>query len=206
MAANVAVTYTYVNGTAADGTQVNQNFTDIVNWINTNAVHLDGAKPFTGAPSYAADPVSANQLCRKSYVDGYIGGVLMSTLKLRRAAVLSIPSTAITDITWDTEDSDAAGFIAVPTTTLTVPAGHGGIYVINIVLNWASAPGNVSLSGYLNGTANIYLQAANTAGTVTRSTAWFYLNAGDTVKYSAQQLTGSAINMTGSLTMKRISD
>lgn len=80
MAANVAVTYNFVAGNPAVADNVDQNFADIVTWINTNAVHLDGSKAFTGAPSYAADPTSANQLARKSYVDSVSGGPIGSVM------------------------------------------------------------------------------------------------------------------------------
>ena len=73
MAANVAVTYNFVAGTPSVADNVDQNFTDIVNWVNTNAVHLDGSKAFTNVPSGpAVDPVSANQLARKAYVDAVL--------------------------------------------------------------------------------------------------------------------------------------
>lgn len=80
MAANAAVTYNFVAGNPAVADNVDQNFADIVTWINTNAVHLDGSKAFTGAPSYAADPTSANQLARKSYVDSVSGGPVGSVM------------------------------------------------------------------------------------------------------------------------------
>ena len=73
MAVNVAVTYNFVAGTPSVADNVDQNFTDIVNWVNTNAVHLDGSKAFTNVPSGpAVDPVSANQLARKAYVDAVL--------------------------------------------------------------------------------------------------------------------------------------
>lgn len=71
MAANVGVTYNFVSGTPAIADNVDQNFTDLVTWINANAVHLDASKAFTAVPSGpAADPTSANELTRKAYVDG----------------------------------------------------------------------------------------------------------------------------------------
>lgn len=70
MATAASVTYTFTVGTAAVAAQVNQDFTDLVTWINTNAVHLDGSKAFTAVPSGpASDPTSDNQLARKAYVD-----------------------------------------------------------------------------------------------------------------------------------------
>ena len=73
MAASSAVTYNFVAGTPSVADNVDQNFTDLVNWINTNAVHLDGSKAFTAVPSGpATDPTSANQLARKAYVDAVL--------------------------------------------------------------------------------------------------------------------------------------
>jgi hypothetical protein len=70
MATAASVTYSFTVGTAAVAAEVNQDFTDLVTWINTNAVHLDGSKPFTAVPSGpAVDPSSDNQLARKAYVD-----------------------------------------------------------------------------------------------------------------------------------------
>jgi len=86
MAANVAVTYNFVAGTPAVADNVDQNFADIVTWINTNAVHLDGSKAFTGAPTYAADPTTANQLARKSYVDSVSGSPVGSVIMFAGAA------------------------------------------------------------------------------------------------------------------------
>lgn len=215
MAANVAVTYTFTNGTAADAAQVNQDFTDIVSWINTNAVHLDGSKVFTGAPSYASDPVSANQLCRKSYVDGYIGGATLVKVKLQRAAAQSFTSTSVmSDITWDTEDSDASGFIAAPGATLTVPAGCAGWYQIGATTTWASATPNTVFRILLNGT-RLELQSSMSVEGVTLGTVAterygigpLYLAVGDTLKFQASQTSGATINLTNArLLMFRISD
>lgn len=70
MASNVSVTYNFVAGTDAVADQVDTNFNDLVTWVNTNAVHLDGTKAFTGIPSGpSSDPTTANQLTRKAYVD-----------------------------------------------------------------------------------------------------------------------------------------
>lgn len=80
MAANVAVTYNFVAGNPAVADSVDTNFSDIVSWINTNAVHLDGSKAFTGAPTYGADPTSGNELARKSYVDSVSGGPVGSVM------------------------------------------------------------------------------------------------------------------------------
>ena len=55
---------------------------------------------------------------------------------LRRVANQSIVSASIS---WDTEDSDVAGYftIAVPT-KITIPTGKGGKFLVCFTYNWAS--------------------------------------------------------------------
>lgn len=80
MASNVTVSYNFVAGTPAIADNVDQNFTDLTTWINTNAVHLDASKAFTSVPSGpASDPSSDNQLARKAYVDRKVSAVTSST-------------------------------------------------------------------------------------------------------------------------------
>lgn len=97
MAANASVTYTFINGQSADASEVNQNYDDLVSWINTNAVHLDGSKAFTAAPTYAADPTTNNQLCRKYYVDN------------KTWAAANIQSGAVTTAKLSTTSGEIAG-------------------------------------------------------------------------------------------------
>ena len=71
--ATAAVTYTFANGTNADGTQVNSNFTSVVNFLNTETIQRDASVAFTAIPSLpATDPTTANQAVRKSYVDNFL--------------------------------------------------------------------------------------------------------------------------------------
>lgn len=70
--ATASVTYVFANGTNADGTQVNSNFNNVVNFLNTETVQRDASIAFTAIPTApATDPVSDNQLARKAYVDNY---------------------------------------------------------------------------------------------------------------------------------------
>ena len=71
--ATVSVTYTFTNGTDADADEVNQNFTDLVTFINTDVIHRDASVAFTATPSGpASDPTTDNQLSRKKYVDDQV--------------------------------------------------------------------------------------------------------------------------------------
>ena len=70
--ATAAVTYTFANGTNADGTQVNSNFASVVNFLNTETIQRDASIAFTAIPSLpAVDPTTDNQVVRKAYVDNY---------------------------------------------------------------------------------------------------------------------------------------
>lgn len=68
--ATASTTYTFSGGTPAVAAQVNQNFTDLVNFLNTAVVHVDGSKTMSGLLNLSStDPASANQATRKSYCD-----------------------------------------------------------------------------------------------------------------------------------------
>jgi microcystin-dependent protein len=73
MAADVSVPNNFTAGLPSVADDVDANFTAVVNWINTNAVHLDASKAFANVPSGpSSDPTSADQLARKAYVDAII--------------------------------------------------------------------------------------------------------------------------------------
>lgn len=66
----VAKTYTFIPGTPIESSQANQNFDDIVNYINNEVIVRDASKAFTAIPSGpGTDPSSPNQFARKQYVD-----------------------------------------------------------------------------------------------------------------------------------------
>jgi len=68
--ATASVTYVFANGTNADGTQVNANFTSILNFLNTEVIQRDASVAFTSIPTLpAVDPTLDNQAVRKRYVD-----------------------------------------------------------------------------------------------------------------------------------------
>jgi len=68
--ATPAVTNTLANGNTVDADELNENFTDLVDFLDDEVVHVDATKAFTGIPTLpASDPTTANQATRKSYVD-----------------------------------------------------------------------------------------------------------------------------------------
>lgn len=72
----VAKTYTFTAGTDIVSAQVNQNFDDLVNYINADVIVRDASKAFTSIPTGpATDPTTANQFTRKQYVDTSVSTV-----------------------------------------------------------------------------------------------------------------------------------
>lgn len=133
MATDVSVPNNFVAGTPSVADDVDANFAAVVAWINANAVHLDGSKAFTAVPSGpASDPSSDNQLARKAYVD--------KTPDPRRGVRLqkvtqSFSAAAGTEyFSWAVETEDTDGYITTPSTTVTIPAGLGGVYVVSCVV------------------------------------------------------------------------
>lgn len=68
--ATLILANTFVALTTAESAKVNENFGDVVSFLNTQVAHLDGSQAFSGIPSGpATDPTTANQFSRKAYVD-----------------------------------------------------------------------------------------------------------------------------------------
>lgn len=98
--ATLATSYTFTNGTTADADQVEQNFTDIVDFINTNVIQADGSVAFTGVPEGpATDPTDANDLARKAYVDAQIiAGIAAGTGVFKKISTQTGSTISFTSI------------------------------------------------------------------------------------------------------------
>lgn len=205
MAANVAVTNTFVNGTSADAPQVNTNFGDLVTWINTNATHLDGSKAFTGVPSCAIDPSAANHLVRKGYLDAAVPQATFKEVVLRRVAAQAYIIGGTGTISWDTEDADVSGFITAPGTTLTVPAGCAGLYA----LGWAFTTTGTGFRLDMQLTVNNSFSPLANFSTTTKCRGGMvaYLEVGDTISLGYDNSLGNSTgNLTGRLHVVRLAD
>jgi hypothetical protein len=100
--ATASKSYSFVSGDYARSAEVNQNFDDIIAFLNGSVIHKDGTVAFTGAPSYAADPASGNVLTRKSYVETNAITPLTNRLKVVDVAtplVTSKPTVTATQFT-----------------------------------------------------------------------------------------------------------
>ena len=63
-------TYNFLPATDIESAEVNQNFDDVVNYVNAEVIVRDASKAFTAIPSGpGTDPTSPDQFARKQYVD-----------------------------------------------------------------------------------------------------------------------------------------
>lgn len=91
----LSVTYSFTNGTTAQAPEVNQNFADIVTYVNGQVVLKDASVAFTNVPSGPnTDPSSANHLTRKSYVDNLRSKVASTGMSV------SGSTPAVANATW----------------------------------------------------------------------------------------------------------
>jgi len=77
--ATASVSNTFVNGTAADATEVNTNFSDVVDFANNSVIHRDGSKAMTSAFDAGSNkivnvtsPTVGTDAANKTYVDAAI--------------------------------------------------------------------------------------------------------------------------------------
>lgn len=123
----------------------------------------------------------------------------------KRVANQSIPTVTPTFMSWDVETSDTDGFVsAVPTTTITVPTGKAGLYLIGATisgfLTTAASYIEIQVS---TGTSNWRTTIAGTAGTVF---AMADIAVNGTVKVSVNNANASSMNATGQLYMVKLFD
>lgn len=135
-------------------------------------------------------------------------------VKLRRVANQQINNVTAALITFDTEDYDPNGFIAVSATTLTVPAGGAGFYIYSFrtqvgSLAASNQPGNLMVNGTAYTSANSKVSNTNNttaasisrhggaAGASTGDTAGtLWLEVGDTIALQVSNLSGFPLQYT----------
>lgn len=73
-------------------------------------------------------------------------------LVLTRSTLQTIPNATVAAIVFDTEVNDWDGWGVAPTAVWTVPAGRGGLYIVQMQAITNNATGSQALNTYLNGT------------------------------------------------------
>ena len=127
----------------------------------------------------------------------------------RISTTQSIPtgSATFTAISWDTESTDTDGYIAVPSTNITIPTGLGGFYAVTATCSWASSPGaNSSIEFYNSTTTGIWRFpiGAGSQNTLTACTLTLALSAADTVQFRVYQDGAATRTITSNLSLYRI--
>lgn len=156
--ATASVTNSFVDATLIDAGDFNTNFNDLVTFLNTHAVHKDGANAMTGDLAMGTNkitglgtPTADTDAATKLYVDGLVGGgshehdgtdITSGLIPAARIPNLSadiitsgtfasarIPNLAASKITSGTIDYDR---LPIGQTSTTVPSGnhaHSGSFV-----------------------------------------------------------------------------
>lgn len=123
-------------------------------------------------------------------------------VQLTRAAALSIPNNALTNVTWTAETVDSDAFIATPSTTITIPTGLNGIYAITFQITWATAQGTGSYMSITTGGVTFRSDHGNDSQV--GESIVVALVATDTIVCALYQNSGGAINATGNFSAYRI--
>ena len=131
-----------------------------------------------------------------------------TSCRLRRAANQSINNTTDTTISFDTEDADTDGFIAVTSDTITIPSGLDGVYMITAFVAFASSPGtNSNVRLEIGGTTGDYRVTPVDSSVGYQSVAvsvTIALAATNTIKLRCYQSSGGAMNVTAGLQLYRL--
>lgn len=132
---------------------------------------------------------------------------------IRKTGNTSVSNVGSVTITWTVEDVDTDGFIAVSSSTVTIPANLGGLYSVACSVNYDSAGIDINIgtsilatiSGTAYGFSGSTLAANNTpTGTGTNiktsgMSTTLALSAGDTLVFSTTQSSGAARNLTSAV-------
>lgn len=119
---------------------------------------------------------------------------------LSRSTNQSINNSTGTNISWTTEGYDPDGFIAVTGTSITIPAGFGGIYDLTVQGVWASSGSyDVGLVPVVGGVQQFPNLMSNIYGSCSHSLSGIPLADLETLQVQAFQSSGGALNLTSAV-------
>lgn len=112
-------------------------------------------------------------------------------VRATRGTAQAFSASTLTDVTYTGETEDTDDFFTATSSTITVPTGKGGLYIITFVVSLSVSP-SLSLYLYVNGSV-IGQGAGSNAGTGVLTMVQA-LAAGDTVKSAIFGSSGGNIN------------
>ncbi len=118
---------------------------------------------------------------------------------LRRVAAQNLPDSTFTDVSWDTEDADTNGLFPGAGSTITIPAGGGGLWAITTTVSTVASPTGLAFI-QIGGLAYRTLFADNFCGI----SVTVPLNAGATFAVSVYMDSAAGTTMTGAVHAYRV--
>jgi hypothetical protein len=143
----VSKTYTFVPATDIESAEVNQNFDDVVNYVNAEVIVRDASKAFTAIPSGpGTDPTSPNQFARKQYVDDKDAAITAVTTS--HTATLATQTTDLTKR--PTINNNATNVKMISQTVVTATDANGDVTVNFPAGHLTTCVNVVAVSGSIN--------------------------------------------------------
>lgn len=133
---------------------------------------------------------------------GWTASIGRTGCTVSRIANQAISASTTTAISWDTENADTDGFIAVTSSTVTIPAGLGGLYSMTARVVWASAPTSGAAAFTFGGIVHS-MPTANQIGNTSAYNLTLPLSAADTIQFSVRHEGGAPINATAAMWVYR---
>lgn len=115
----LSVPNSFTPGANADAAQVNANYSAIVTYVNAQCIVKDASLAFTNVPSGpSSDPITANQLSRKQYVDNFHKKSVSANLGVSSASAAGtlLRGLTISDPGYDIDVNATALALTVPVT------------------------------------------------------------------------------------------
>lgn len=200
--ATATKTYTFTASTRAIASEVNQNFDDVLSFLNNNVAHLDGSKTFTAYPQVSSgvnfSELGGTYLAPKSYVD---------TATPFAGCRADGSSFSISNATWSnmqltSEAWDSHDFHDTVTNNgrFTVPTGLGGKYRFDMYVSYSPNGNGGRWIGYrINGGADTGIHnhpdwGAGVYYAEVSASIVVSLNAGDYFEPRLHQTSGGNLN------------
>jgi len=160
------------------------------------------ANPYAGQVVFETDTdrILTRDAANANWVrTGWTTAAGRTGVRLRRVANQSIPNNggAPTSISWDTEDFDSDGFIPTPSTTITIPAGLGGLYSASVLVNLQAAAvfGGRSFVDFQTPAITWRCPIVPTFEGIFTASITIAFAAGDTFSIGVFQTSGGAVNI-----------